>query len=81
MSQLKIAQKWLNPLDLSHFDSHMGSFYGIQTIRLEMLAHVFSIAYETGLPFRIPLLSSFKPVLLEFRKLGFPILDDLITVK
>jgi len=77
VSQLNQANKWLSPMELAHFDSHMGSFYGIETLRLEFMAHVFSISYEFGLPFRIPMIDLFKPILLEFRKLGFPILDAL----
>lgn len=41
----------LNP---SHLDNHMGSLYGIETGRMEMLALTFDIASEYKLPFRFP---------------------------
>jgi predicted glycoside hydrolase/deacetylase ChbG (UPF0249 family) len=61
-------------LTLSHFDSHMGSLYGLQTGRLELLAVALSHAYEFGLPFRLPYMERFKP----FREIGFAILDNLV---
>lgn len=41
----------LNP---SHIDNHMGSLYGIETGRLELLSTVFEVAAEYKLPFRFP---------------------------
>ena len=41
----------LNP---SHLDNHMGSLYGIETGRFELLNVVFDVAGEYGLPFRFP---------------------------
>ena len=38
----------------SHLDNHMGSLYGIETGRFELLQLVLSIAGEYGLPFRFP---------------------------
>lgn len=41
----------LNP---SHLDNHMGSLYGIETGRFELLSTVLDAAGELGLPFRMP---------------------------
>lgn len=41
----------LNP---SHLDNHMGSLYGIETGRFELLNTVFDVAGKYGLPFRFP---------------------------
>lgn len=41
----------LNP---SHIDNHMGSLYGIETGRFELLTLTLDIAGEYGLPFRFP---------------------------
>ena len=41
----------LNP---SHLDNHMGSLYGIETGRFELLQKTIEIAGEYGLPFRCP---------------------------
>ncbi len=38
----------------SHLDNHMGSLYGIETGRFELLQSTLSIAGEYGLPFRMP---------------------------
>ena len=38
----------------SHFDNHMGSLYGIETGRFEMLNMTFDVLSEYGLPFRFP---------------------------
>jgi hypothetical protein len=59
---------------LSHFDSHMGSIYGIQTGRFELLAVALAFAYQHGLPFRLPYMPKVKP----FRDMGFAILDHLV---
>lgn len=61
----------------SHFDSHMGSLYGIYTGRSELLAIAFSNAYEFGIPYRIPYLKALKP----FRDRGFVMVDNLILDK
>ncbi|NLP47832.1 MAG: ChbG/HpnK family deacetylase [Clostridiales bacterium] len=51
-AQIERAKKLgLNP---SHLDNHMGSIYGIETGRFELLALAFDIASEYGLPFRFP---------------------------
>jgi len=72
-AQLNQAKKW--GLDLSHFDSHMGSLYGMETFRLELLAAALAASYEHGLPFRLPYLPNFAP----FRhQLGFGVLDNLV---
>lgn len=47
----KLKALGLNP---SHLDNHMGSLYGIETGRLELLQLVVSVAGEYGLPFRLP---------------------------
>ncbi len=38
----------------SHLDNHMGSLYGIETGRFELLSLTFDIASEHNLPFRFP---------------------------
>ena len=38
----------------SHLDNHMGSLYGVELGRFEILKLVFDIASEYGLPFRFP---------------------------
>lgn len=38
----------------SHVDNHMGSIYGIETGRFELLNVAFDVASEYGLPFRFP---------------------------
>lgn len=38
----------------SHLDNHMGSLYGIEGGRFELLNLVFDVASEYGLPFRFP---------------------------
>ncbi len=38
----------------SHLDNHMGSLYGIETGRFELLELTLGIAAEYGLPFRFP---------------------------
>lgn len=38
----------------SHLDNHMGSLYGIETGRFELLQTTLAIAGEYGLPFRLP---------------------------
>ncbi|BBM87178.1 polysaccharide deacetylase family protein [Candidatus Uabimicrobium amorphum] len=61
----------------THFDSHMGSLYGIYTGRSELVAIAFSNAYEFGIPYRIPYLKALKP----FRDMGFVMIDNLILDK
>ncbi len=51
-AQIERAKKLgLNP---SHLDNHMGSLYGIETGRFELLNLVMDIAGEYKLPFRFP---------------------------
>ncbi len=38
----------------SHLDNHMGTLYGIETGRFELLNLIFDISAEYGLPFRFP---------------------------
>ena len=38
----------------SHLDNHMGSLYGIETGRFELLQKTLELAGEYGLPFRLP---------------------------
>ncbi|NLO45020.1 MAG: ChbG/HpnK family deacetylase [Clostridiales bacterium] len=47
----KLKRLGLNP---SHADNHMGSIYGIETGRLELLNVAIDVAGEYGLPFRFP---------------------------
>ena len=46
--------KKLGLVNPSHLDNHMGSLYGIETGRFELLQSTLSIAGEHGLPFRFP---------------------------
>lgn len=51
-AQIELSKKLgLNP---SHLDNHMGSLYGIETGRFELLNLTLDIAGEYGLPFRFP---------------------------
>jgi len=72
-AQLNLAKKW--GVELSHYDSHMGSLYGLSSLRFELLAAALAASYEHGLPFRLPYL---PPQLTPFREMGFAILDNLI---
>lgn len=62
-------------IDLSHFDSHMGSLYGLYPVRLEILALGFAVSYEYGLPWRIPYVSFLFE---EFKKKGHVFIDYLL---
>ncbi len=46
--------KKLGLVNPSHLDNHMGSLYGIETGRFELLQLTLSLAGEYGLPFRMP---------------------------
>ena len=46
--------KRLGLVNPSHLDNHMGSLYGIETGRFELLQLTLSLAGEYGLPFRMP---------------------------
>ena len=46
-------------LDPSHLDNHMGSLYGVDTGRFELLLATLETAGKRGLPFRFP--TKFKP--------------------
>ncbi|MCR5484210.1 MAG: polysaccharide deacetylase family protein [Clostridiales bacterium] len=50
----QIEKLKLMGLDPSHVDNHMGSVYGIQKGRLELLNIAIDVAGEYGLPFRFP---------------------------
>ena len=51
-AQVELSKKLgLTP---SHLDNHMGSLYGIETGRFELLTTVLDICSEYGLPFRLP---------------------------
>ena len=51
-AQIEMSKRLgLNP---SHLDNHMGSLYGIETGRFEVLMLTLDIAGEYGLPFRFP---------------------------
>ncbi len=51
-AQIESCKKYgLNP---SHLDNHMGTLYGIETGRFELLNLIFDIAAEYRLPFRFP---------------------------
>jgi chitin disaccharide deacetylase len=61
-------------IELSHFDSHMGSLYGLFTGRVELLAVALAFSYEFGLPYRMPR----HPLTAQFENEGFILLDQLI---
>ncbi|MBQ3044860.1 MAG: polysaccharide deacetylase family protein [Clostridia bacterium] len=46
--------KKLGLVNPSHLDNHMGSLYGIETGRFELLQTTLALAGEYGLPFRLP---------------------------
>ncbi len=46
--------KKLGLVNPSHLDNHMGSLYGIETGRFELLQSTLAICGEYGLPFRLP---------------------------
>lgn len=48
----KLKKLGLNP---SHLDNHMGSLYGIETGRFELLEMTLRVCGEYGLPFRMPM--------------------------
>lgn len=50
----QIAKLKMLGLEPSHLDNHMGSLYGIETGRLELLQMTVELAGEYGLPFRLP---------------------------
>ena len=52
-AQIERARK-LGLVTPSHLDNHMGSLYGIETGRFELLQLTLSLAGEYGLPFRMP---------------------------
>ena len=52
-AQIERAKK-LGLTTPSHLDNHMGSLYGIETGRFELLQLTLSLAGEYGLPFRMP---------------------------
>jgi predicted glycoside hydrolase/deacetylase ChbG (UPF0249 family) len=69
-AQIKEAQKYV---DISHFDSHMGSMYGIYTGRIWLLVQALALSYELGLPYRVPFIKETEIV----KKIGYPLLDFL----
>ncbi len=51
-AQVELSKKFgLTP---SHLDNHMGSVYGIETGRFELLIKTLDICSDYGLPFRLP---------------------------
>ena len=52
-AQIERAKR-LGLVNPSHLDNHMGSLYGIETGRFELLQLTLSLAGEYGLPFRMP---------------------------
>lgn len=60
----------------SHLDNHMGSLYGIETGRFELLKLTLAIAGENGLPFRFP--GTFVPEMFSNKTLDVKI--DLATI-
>ncbi len=61
----------------SHLDNHMGSLYGIETGRFELLELIFKLAAEYKLPFRFP--GTFIPEMMENDTLDIKV--DVETVK
>ncbi len=62
----------------SHIDNHMGSLYGIETGRFELLNLTLSIAGEYGLPFRFP--GTFVPEMFANDTLAVKIDLDMIKM-
>lgn len=62
----------------SHLDNHMGSLYGIETGRFELLNTTFDIAGEYGLPFRFP--GTYVPEMFENDTLEVKIDQSLIAM-
>ncbi len=62
----------------SHIDNHMGSLYGIETGRFELLNSTLAIAGEYALPFRFP--SVFVPEMFENDTLEVKIDQSLIAM-
>lgn len=60
----------------SHLDNHMGSIYGIETGRLELLTLAFDLASEYNLPFRFP--ATFTDEQFENTMLGINIPKELV---
>jgi len=61
----------------SHLDNHMGSIYGIETGRFEVLTKTLELAGEYGLPFRFP--GTFVPEMLKNETLDVKIDIDMIA--
>ena len=61
----------------SHIDNHMGSLYGVQTGRFELLNLVFDIAAQYGLPFRFP--GTYVPEMFENNTLDVNVDPNLIA--
>ncbi len=62
----------------SHIDNHMGSLYGIETGRFELLNLTLAIAGEYGLPFRFP--GTFVPQMFANDTLAVKIDLDMIKM-
>ena len=62
----------------SHLDNHMGSLYGIETGRFELLNLTLAIAGEYGLPFRFP--GTFVPEMFANDTLAVKIDLDMIKM-
>lgn len=62
----------------SHLDNHMGSLYGIETGRFELLNLTLSLAGEYGLPFRFP--GTFVPEMFANDTLAVKIDLDMIKM-
>ena len=62
----------------SHLDNHMGSLYGIESGRFELLNLTLDIAGEEGLPFRFP--GTFVPEMFSNDTLAVKIDTDLISM-
>ena len=62
----------------SHIDNHMGSLYGIETGRFELLNLTLDIAGEEGLPFRFP--GTFVPEMFSNDTLAVKIDLDMISM-
>ena len=62
----------------SHLDNHMGSLYGIETGRFELLNLTLDIAGEEGLPFRFP--GTYVPEMFENDTLEVKIDKELVAM-
>ena len=75
--EAQIARLEALGLKPSHLDNHMGSLYGVDTGRFELLLAALEAAGKRGLPFRLP--TKFKPEQIDNEMLDIKVPQELIT--